>query len=245
MLFRSVKIFSDSRVIISFLNNFWFVLISTAGQIILGFIVAIVISRVVKTHQNMVRTLLFIPVVLPSVAAAQIWSKIYAITPQLGVLNSILKMMGLDQLMHAWTGEMETAMGALIVVAIWKSFGMYVLLFYSGIIDISEDILEACAIDGANTLQTVFYVQMPLLKNVLRMSLVMILTAGFKTYDAVVALTNGGPGTATLMPSMYMYSTAFTSGNFGYGSVIAILILIECALSTFVVNKLLSKGNTI
>lgn len=82
---------------------------------------------------------------------------------------------------------------------------------------------------------------MPMLKPIFRMALVMCITACFKVYDSPVALTNGGPGIVTTMPSMYMYSNAFNYSQFGYASVIAILILIECAIFTVAVNKLLAQ----
>lgn len=240
-----IKLTKDSRLWTTVGNNLVMTIAVATGQIVLGFILACLIQRCVRGKwQNLVRTLLFIPVILPGVAAAQLWTKIYAITPNYGILNSLLDLLGLQWLIRAWIGDVSTAMGALIAVGIWKSFGMYVLLFYSGLINLSEDMLEAAAIDGASTFQTVFRIQMPLMKPILRMSLIMILTACFKEYDMTVALTNGGPGTTTLMPTMYMFSTAFTSRNFGYGCVIALVTLVECLIVTGLVNLLLSKDNT-
>lgn len=237
-----LKIFSDPQLLTSFKNNIIYVIVVGGGQIVLGFMIAMLINFGIKKRQNLVRSLLFIPVVLPGVAVAQMFLKIYAITPQYGLLNSLLELVGLSNLITAWTGETATAMAALNVMDIWKAVGMYILIFYSGIIDLPEDAVEAAKIDGANIFQIITRIQMPMLKPVFRMALVLCITACFKVYDSVVALTQGGPGIATMMPSMYMYNTAFNYSQFGYGSVLAILILIECAIFTMVVNRIFRKS---
>lgn len=146
--------------------------------------------------------------------------------------------MGLDSLVKGWIGDPKTAMLALIIMDIWKAVGMYILVFYSGIIELPEDSVEAARIDGATTWQIITKIQIPQLKPVFRMAIVICITACFKVYDSPVALTGGGPGTTTMMPSMYMYNTAFNYAQFGYGSVLAVIILIECAIFTFVVGRI-------
>ena len=105
-------------------------------------------------------------------------------------------------------------------------------------------LVEAARIDGASTWQIITKVQIPQLKPVFRMALIICITACFKVYDSPVALTGGGPGTATMMPSMYMYNTAFNYGEFGYGSVLALIILLECAIFTLVVGRIFRNKET-
>ena len=233
-----IRVFTDKTLRTTLVNNLIYVVVVGGMQIILGFLIAMLINYGVKKHQNLVRSLLFIPVVLPGVAVAQMFLKIYAITPQYGLLNSFFDAVGLDSFVKAWTGDPQTAMIALIIMDIWKAGGMYILVFYSGIIELPEDSVEAARIDGASTWQIITKVQIPQLKPVFRMSLIICITACFKVFDSPVALTGGGPGTATMMPSMYMYNTAFNYGEFGYGSVLALIILLECALFTLVVGRI-------
>lgn len=233
-----MQIFKDPTLLITIKNNLLYVVCVGGMQIFLGFLIAMLINFGVKKHQNLVRSLLFIPVVLPGVAVAQMFLKMYAITPQYGLLNSLLDMIGLDSLITAWTGNPKTAMLSLFIMDIWKAVGMYILVFYSGIIELPEDSVEAARIDGANTWQIITKVQIPQLKPVFRMALIICITACFKVYDSPMALTGGGPGTATMMPSMYMYNMAFNYRQFGYGSVLAVLILIECALFTAAVGRI-------
>lgn len=124
---------------------------------------------------------------------------------------------------------------------IWKGVGLYCLIFYSAIIDLPGDVVEAAKIDGASSMRIIRSVQIPLLKPIFRMSLIFSLTGCIKVYDTVVALTKGGPGTSTYMPSMLMYDQAFTYGNFGYGSVIALMILVECTVLTAIINKIFAQ----
>lgn len=233
-----LQIFKDATLLITIRNNLLYVVVVGGLQIVLGFLIAMLINFGVKKRQNLVRSLLFIPVVLPGVAVAQMFLKMYAITPQYGLLNSFLDMVGLDNLISAWTGNPKTAMLSLIIMDVWKAVGMYILVFYSGIIELPEDSVESARIDGATTWQIITKIQIPQLKPVFRMALVICITACFKVYDSPVALTGGGPGTATMMPSMYMYNMAFNYRQFGYGSVLAILILIECAIFTAVVGRI-------
>lgn len=235
------KVFSDQQLIDSFGRNIKYVVLVMTGQIGIGFLLAMLIHHSVKRGKNFVRTCMFIPVVLPSVAVGQLFQKIYAIMPQNGLLNAFLDVVGLDALITAWVGDVSTVMGALIAMDIWKGVGLYCLIFYSGIIDLPGDVIEAAKVDGASALRTIFSVQIPLLRPVFRMSLIFSLTGCIKVYDTVVALTKGGPGTSSYMPTMVMYDQAFQYGNFGYGSTIAILILVECTVLTMIINRLFGQ----
>ena len=143
--------------------------------------------------------------------------------------------------MTAWIGDVSTALWSLAAMDIWKGVGLYCLIFYSAIIDLPGNVVEAAKIDGASSMRIIRSVQIPLLKPIFRMSLIFSLTGCIKVYDTVVALTKGGPGTSTYMPSMLMYDQAFTYGNFGYGSVIALMILVECTVLTAIINKIFAQ----
>lgn len=234
-----VKLFTDKDLANSFLRNIKYVAVVVLGQVSIGFALAMLINYSVTKCKNLVRTCMFIPVVLPSVAVGQLFQKIYAITPQNGLLNALLEIIGLKFLVTAWVGEVSTALWALVAMDIWKGIGLYCLIFYSAIIDLPGDVVESAQIDGASSFRIIRSIQMPLLKPIFRMSLIFSLTGCVKVYDTVIALTKGGPGTATYMPTMFMYDQAFSYGNFGYGSAVALLILLECTLFTMIVNKLL------
>lgn len=235
------KIFTDKLLRESFSRNLQYVAFVMAGQICIGFILALLVNNSVKKYKNLIRTCMFIPVVLPSVAVGQLFQKIYAIAPQYGLLNALLNIVGLKSLITAWVGEVSTAIWALAAMDIWKGVGLYCLIFYSAMIDLPGDVMESAQIDGAGFFRIVRSIQIPLLKPIFRMSLIFSLTGCIKVYDTVIALTKGGPGTATYMPTLLMYDQSFTYGNFGYGSTIAILIFLECTIFTAIINKLLEN----
>lgn len=236
-----VKLFSDKGLQDGFVRNIKYVVVVMIGQVGIGFVMAMLINYAVKKWKNLVRVCMFIPVVLPSVAVGQLFQKIYAIAPQKGLLNALLEIVGLKFLVTAWIGDVSTALWSLAAMDIWKGVGLYCLIFYSAIIDLPGDVVESAKIDGAGSLRIIRSIQMPLLKPIFRMSLIFSLTGCIKVYDTVVALTKGGPGTCTYMPSMIMYDQAFMYGNFGYGSVIALLILLECTILTAIINKIFAQ----
>lgn len=240
-----VTLFKDRDFWKSVTTNLKYVAGTVCGQIGLGLLLSFMLMYGLKHCKNLIRTILFFPVVLPSVAIGSMFIKILEIQPQYGLLNSLLALVGLGEYAKAWLGETSTALTWCVIADIWKAMGLYATLFYSGLLDIPGDVVEAAEIDGANGVQLVRYVILPMLKPIIMMALVLSLTGTLKVFDSIYALTGGGPGNATRMPTMYMHSTAFSYSQYGYGSTIAIFIMIECLLFSFVVNKLLSKDNTI
>lgn len=236
-----VKAFTDAGLRKSFLLNMKYVAVVVIGQVSVGFVLAMLINYTVKHGKNIVRTCMFIPVVLPSVAVGQLFQKIYAIAPQYGLLNALLEIVGLKFLITPWIGDVSTAVWSLCAMDIWKGVGLYCLIFYSAIIDLPGDVVESAKIDGASSFRIIRSIQMPLLKPIFRMAFIFSLTGCIKVYDSAVALTKGGPGTTTYMPSMFMFDQAFTYGNFGYGSVIALFILVECVVFTSIITRIVRE----
>ncbi len=236
-----INLFTDSELHASLMLNVKYVAVVVIGQVFIGFALAMLINYAVKRGKNFVRVCMFIPVVLPSVAVGQLFQKIYAIAPQYGLLNALLDIVGLKFLITAWIGDVSTAVGALCAMDIWKGVGLYCLIFYSAIIDLPGDVVESAKIDGASSFRIIRSIQMPLLKPIFRMAFIFSITGCIKVYDSAVSLTKGGPGTTTYMPTMYMFDEAFTYGNFGYGSAIALIILVECVLLTSIVGMIFKE----
>ena len=129
----------------------------------------------------------------------------------------------------------------IIVPTLFATDTLFVFQLIQFLRNVPKELDEAAKIDGASSMRIIRSVQIPLLKPIFRMSLIFSLTGCIKVYDTVVALTKGGPGTSTYMPSMLMYDQAFTYGNFGYGSVIALMILVECTVLTAIINKIFAQ----
>lgn len=236
-----IQLFKDADFITSVVTNLKYVVVVVSGQIILGFLVSLLFAFGIKKHKNLIRTIVFFPVVLPTVATSQLFAKIYEIAPQYGLLNSLLHLLHIDSLIQPWLGQTSTALWSVCAADIWKAVGLYALIFYGGLVEIPEETLESARLDGAGGIKLIRYIVLPLVKPVIMTGLVLSLTGTIKAFDSVIALTGGGPGTSTQMVSMYMYNTAFKYGQYGYGSTIAIFILLECLLATVIVNRFSKK----
>ncbi|MDO5425712.1 MAG: sugar ABC transporter permease [Eubacteriales bacterium] len=235
------KIFSDPQFWRSFQLTLKYTVIVTGFQILIGLLLAFFFVYGLKRFQTTVRTIVFLPVVLPIVAVGQLFSKIYAIAPSYGLLNSFLSGIGLDNLVKAWIGLPQTALPALCVQDIWMTAGFYAVIFYAGLLDVPANLLEAAKIDGASGWKRARYITLPLLRPILGTAIIYSLSSTLKVFSSVLALTNGGPARSTYMLSLYMYDTAFQFNQYGYGSVIGVFIMLECLcivmITNFAVNR--------
>jgi raffinose/stachyose/melibiose transport system permease protein len=231
------KLFKDKNFHNALIVNFKYIAVVMIGQVGLGLLLALMFKFWLKRCKTIVRTLVFFPVVLPTVAVGQLFAKIYEIQPNYGLLNSILSNLGLNNLVQAWIGQSSTALWCLCVMDIWVAMGFYSVIFYGALLDIPDDIMEAARIDGCGSWNMFKSILVPLLRPMIITSLVFSFSGTVKMFESSLALTNGGPGSATKSLSMYMYDVSFTYYKVGYGSVIAVVIFLICVLGSFIINK--------
>lgn len=235
------RLFGDAQFVSSMLRTFQYVAAMVVGEIGCALVLSLVFAFFVRRFSALVRTIVFLPVVLPIVAVGQLFSKIYDIAPYYGLLNALLDAVGLDSLVRPWIGITSTAMPALIVQDVWKGMGLYAIVIYAALTSLDREILESARIDGADGLRLVRHIVLPLIRPTVVTCAILSLSGTLKVYSSPLALTQGGPGKATYMLSMYMYDTAFSFGNYGYGSAIAVFILFECLLFTVVVRGVFER----
>jgi raffinose/stachyose/melibiose transport system permease protein len=239
-----VKMWNDHIFINSFLVNLAYVAIVVIGQVGFGLLLSLLFMFGLARYKTVVRTLVFFPVVLPVVAVAQLFSKMFEITPNNGLVNSLLVLLGLNNLVQPWLGQTSTALYVLCSMDIWTAMGFYAIIFYAGLMDIPIELIEAARIDGATGIRLTRSIILPLLLPITVTCLVFSFTGTLKVFESALALTRGGPGTATKMLSMYMYDSAFLHSQYGYGSAIAVFILAECIVVSFILTKVLSRKST-
>lgn len=215
-------------------NSLSFALVSVFIQLPISLFFALVLARGVK-GENFYRSVYFIPVIISTVVIGQLWMKVYH--PDYGLLNTFLRSIGLDNLTRTWLGDTKTALGATFVPTLWQYVGYHVLLMYAAIKSISSEIYEAARIDGASELQTAFRITIPLMKPMLKVCITISIIGSLKIFDLVYVLTGGGPVHASEVPSTLLVNSIFIRNMYGYGSAIAIFIIAECALFTFLINK--------
>ena len=230
------KLFKDKNFLNALSVNMRYVLMVTVGQVFFGLLMALIFKFWVKKFGALVRTIVFFPVVLPTVAVAQLFAKIYEIQPHYGLLNSVLAGVGLESWVQPWIGKSSTALGSLAAMDIWVAIGFYSVIIYGALLDISSEVLEAAQIDGCNAFQLFRHILAPLLRPILVTCVIFSFTGTVKMFESALALTGGGPGTATRSLSMYMYDTAFTYMKTGYGSTIALVIFLICVIGSRIIR---------
>lgn len=235
------RLFSDKNFKASLIVNLKYISVVMLGQVGMGLLLALLFCFWLKRFKNIIRTLVFFPVVLPTVAVGQLFQKIYEIQPNYGLLNSLLDSLGLTNLVQPWIGQASTALGSLCVMDIWVAMGFYAVIFYGALLDIPGDVIEAAKIDGASGMSLFRYILGPLLRPMIITCLIFSFSGTVKMFESATALTNGGPGAATRSLSMYMYNVSFTYNKVGYGSVVALFIFCLCVFGSSIIRKFDSK----
>ena len=233
-----IDMLSNKQTMNAIAVNWKYIAIVTPLQVSFGLLAALMVHFSVRKYKTLTRTLIFIPTVLPAVAVAQMFIKMYALTPNYGLFNSVLDKLGLDSMITAWLGYSNTAFGALCLMDIWTAVGFYTVIIYGALVDIPDEIIEAARIDGANSFGLFRRIILPMLKTMMTTCFVFSFTGTIKMFESATALTKGGPGQATTSMTMNMYQNAFKFNEFGYGSAVAIIILLQCLLITLIVNRI-------
>jgi len=215
-------------------NSFLLALSSVFVQLPIALLLALMLAKGVR-FESFYRTVYFIPVMLSSVVIGHLWKRIYH--PTLGLLNELLSSIGLEAWTKAWLGDMSTAMVAVFIPIIWQWIGYHMLLMYAAAKAVPNEFREAAIVDGASEFKIATKVIIPLMKPVLKVCVILAVIGSFKAFDLIYVLTRGGPVYTTEVPSTMMINTIFHSYQYGYGSAMAIFIVIECLLFTLIIQK--------
>jgi multiple sugar transport system permease protein len=223
-----IELFTADRVFFKAMSN---TILYGLGTVIPGIILAIVFASMLNQNirgRTIYRALYFIPVIAPTVAIALLWQWIYE--ANFGVLNSVLRMIGIQG--PSWLGSTHWALISIIIIAIWGGLGLNIVIFLSGMQGISKDYYEAAEIDGANPLQKMFYITLPLLSPITFFVLVTSVIGCFTVFDIPFVMTLGGPANATMMIVMYLYINAWRIQKMGIAAAISYIIFIVIVLLT-------------
>ncbi len=207
----------------AFKNNMVWAVVGTAGPILIGFPIAVMLWSGVRGRLAF-RAMYFLPVILPAVVIGIIWGWIY--NPLFGVLNTILEAINLGQFAQGWLGNPDTALIAVLIAAIWGTFGMCVVFFLAGLEGIDMNLVDAAKVDGANAWQRLRHILLPGIAPVMTFVVTTTLVGAFSVFDIVYVLTRGGPGTATEVMAGYSYKMAFSRNFAGYGATVSMVIAV-------------------
>ena len=234
-----VKMFHDPVFYTAFINNLIYLLIVVGMQLSIGLFFAILLTYMTK-YVTLVKTLYYVPCIITTVAITQLFRSMYSVEP-MGLLNQFLEAVGLGGMVTSWLADVGTVLAAVSIPEGWRFTGMYRVIFYAALVSLDPSVYEAAKVDGASEMQILFKIKLPLIKDIILLTLTMCLTGALRGFDIPFLLTSGGPGNASELMSTYMYKKAFSSNQYGYGSALAVFIIIESILVVYTLRKLFTS----
>lgn len=208
--------------------------VSTAFRIVIGLLLAMALYSRMTKHKTFWQAVFYLPTITPLVAISFVWIWLY--DPQFGLIN---KVTGLD---INWLKDQHWALGAIILMTIWKDFGYATVMYLGGLMGLPQENLEAAEIDGAGSWQRFWYIILPLLKPTTIFILITSLINYLQTYIQIMIMTQGGPGTSTYTISYLIYDKAFVQYNFGEASAMSIFLFIIIAILTAIMFKVTGEA---
>ncbi len=224
-LFTADKLFFASLRV----TGIW-VLVGVPLRLVVSLIIALLLNQQIRA-MGFFRTVYYLPSVVSGVAVALLW--VWVLQPQYGLLNELLRMLGLPT--PSWLGSEEWALPAFIMMSLWGT-GATMVIFLAGLQGIPLELYEAADIDGAGVWRKFTNVTMPLITPVLLFNLITGIIASFQVFAQAFIMTNGGPNNATLFYVLYLYRVAFQYSQMGYASAMAwilFIIVLACTLAVF------------
>ncbi|GES41080.1 sugar ABC transporter permease [Rhizobium dioscoreae] len=236
-----VKLFSDETFYVALKNNALFMVFYCVIPIVVGLSLAAMVWTFRQREQFALRTLLFLPYIMPTAVLGIIWHWLY--NPAFGPINQALKLVGLGSIALPWLGDFTFVLPAVGIVASWYFFGFCMVLFLSGIQRIDPALFEAARVDGASGSRIFFFITLPLLLPEIRIALLLTIISSIKSFDLIFTMTRGGPANATLVPNIYMYELGFQLNRYGYASAVAIIGAILVFTINYAVHRLVRPVN--
>jgi len=205
-------------------NGLLIVVLSLTIQLPLSLALALMVGRNLR-GRAFFRTIFFMPYVLSEVITGIMWLILFNPDPKRGFINAILNLIpGLKA--QPWLGDTRTVLLAIFVVLTWKYFGFHMLLYLAGLQNIPSEIEEAALIDGVNKRQMITYITIPLIGSTIRTSVYLSVLGSLQVFALIWIMTKGGPVNASEVMSTYMYRFSFVRFELGYGSAVAIVMLL-------------------
>lgn len=238
-----INLFTKDTVFwLSVKNTFIILGVALVGQLIPAFVLALLLHHFTK-GVRIFRNAFFIPVLLSTAAIALLWQKIF--DPNYGVLNELFKSIGLYALDKDWLIDKETVLMAVIAPVVWQWIGYHMIIMYAGLKSIPDQYAEAARIDGASGVQVVFKVTIPLMRDIIKICVVLATIGSLKIFDNIYLMTGGGPYNLTSTVAIQMYKESFLKLQFGYGSSIAISLMAICIVAFVLINKFMTRREPI
>ena len=205
----------------------WNNIVYSAGIIVLGVMTGLILASMLASNvrgRTVYQAIFFAPRLLTQVIVSIVWSWIY--NPRFGIVNQLLRSVGLERFAIGWLGNPTWALPSVIVAASWTYFGFCMVIFLAAFGNTNPDLRDAAIMDGANGVQIFVHVIVPQIRHVIVMVMVYTVIDSFKVFDIVYIMTGGGPGDRTQILATYLYRESFRLHDFGYGATLAVILTI-------------------
>ena len=233
-------VLTEPKLVETLFNGFRLVIFFSLVPVGLGLVTASVIQRVARGRLGTVsRTVLFLPQVIPLVAAGIIWGRLLSLP---GLVNQVLTSVGLSDVTRAWLGDFDTALPAVGIIGIWVLLGFCTVLLLTGMTKIDAALFESARLDGAGWWPEFRAITIPSLRYEIAVCLTVTIIAALAAFDIVYVSTGGGPGNATAVPGIQIYILAFLERQVGLASALAVVLVILVLLVILPLQRL-SRGN--
>lgn len=230
-----INLFQDPAFHTAFTNTIIWILIHCILHVAMGCLIALLLYKKPRGWK-FIRTAYMVPNIISNAAMGMIFVNIF--NPQFGVVNSILKLIGLEELTHNWLMDTTTAFPS--VTMVWFLFAGYTTtLILAQALSVDESVLEAARVDGATNFQIDIFIMLPLLKKIIGTTMVMAATYMLQMFDLIYITTNGGPGKTTTNLPLLLYSVFKSENNYGYANTIGVMIIVLGAIVMVTINKAL------
>lgn len=223
------------------LHNIVFIGAGASAMVVLGLFLAVLLEQGLR-GSNVFRGIFFIPTILSLVVVGIVF--VLLLSPELGLVNPLLRSAGLQQFQRAWLGDPHTALPTVIAVDVWKNFGLAMFLFVAGLKGIPQEYYEAASIDGASAWWRFWDITLPALRPVTAVVVTLTSINTLKLFDLVYVMTAGGPNRASEVLTTWMYTQGFMFNNMGYGSALAVVLLFITFVITVIQFKLVSRSDS-
>ena len=230
-----IRLFQDELFWVSFKNTMIMFILAFVLLLTLSFLIALLLNNKLRAV-DFSKALIFSPAIISPIIVGIIW--VYILDPNIGIINNVLDAIGADAFKQKWIGGETLSPYSIAIIYFWQQLGYLVTIFIAGLKMIPGDILEAVKIDGANAIQEIRYVTIPMMRTTISTVAVLIITGVFKIFEIVQQTTGGGPNHLSETLVTYSYSQTFSSGDYGYGMSLATVTFLISLIITAIYSSL-------
>ena len=238
-----IRLFQDSTFLNSIALTLQWAIMSAIIPTFVGLVLAILLEYRTRNRilSGVSRTILFLPQMMSMVAVGLLWSLIY--NPLIGLISGLFNNLGITTPINPvdLLGNTDTTMLAAFATMVWLSSGFSMVIFSAALQGVPRGVIESAMIDGANKFSQIRYISMPYISRTIMLLFTLNMIGGFKAFDILYVLTNGGPGNATNLTSLYMYKQAFVAFKFDYAAAMAVVLFVLTVFFVVVVMSVTDR----